>query len=108
MAQQLANTQSVVVLSGRKDSIEKVYEALTDKKPRINPLTGKAFTKFSGLNFRRNFGFRGLGWSATCVVSRMKIKGNWQNDISEIFNNAIAAANVDVKYQLVRFDRKTV
>lgn len=102
--QKLASLTCIAELTGRKDSIEKVYNYLISKPTRVNPRTNKPFTKFGKNNIVR----AGRSYSGNFRITRDSILGNWPNDVNEILNKGIAACNVDVETNLWKLKRTEV
>lgn len=102
--QKLANFTCIAELTGRKESVEKVYNYLINKPSRVNERTGKPFTRFGKNNIVR----AGRGYSANFKVTRDQIYGNWPNDVNEILNKAVAACNVDVETNIWKIKRTEV
>lgn len=103
--QKLANLTCIAELVGREDSIEKVYNYLQNKPSRVNPRTGKPFTRFGKLQINEK---TGMNDSGNFRITRDAILGNWPNDVNEILNKAIAACSVDVKASIWKLKRTEV
>lgn len=105
MPQKLATLTGIIDLEGkRKESVDRVYELVLKRSTegKRNPRTGRPYTIYSEYTGVKGFFRR---YRASVKFEREKIKGNWPNDMAEIFRNAAHDLNVDVDSNVRDYER---
>lgn len=100
----LADLRGKIFFIGkRQESIQRTYEMMAPRsRKEINPRTGRPFSEFGPLNWQTG---EGHDFSAYCTYQRLKVAGNYPNDVEEFVEKTAAKNNIRVRCELLRTKR---